>query len=113
MAVTSSNHREDTSLDPAVHHRLPSPHPEPPDLTEVPWGIRHEQIHSMGTTISALFLEQEAERGGNIVRALFSRWEELLSRFLPDSELSYLNRSAGIPVRIGPLLIHVLETALV
>jgi thiamine biosynthesis lipoprotein len=66
----------------------------------------------MGTTIAALFLEREAERGGNVVRALFNRWEELLSRFLPDSELSYLNRSAGIPVRVGPLLFHVLETAL-
>lgn len=66
----------------------------------------------MGTTVSALFVSQEAERGGNIVRALFSRWEELLSRFLPDSELSYLNRSAGIPVRVGPLLFNVLETAL-
>ena len=66
----------------------------------------------MGTIISALFLEREAQRGGNVVRALFSRWEELLSRFLPDSELSYLNGNAGIPVHVGPLLFSVLETAL-
>lgn len=40
------------------------------------------------------------------------RWEEHLSRFLPDSELLYLNRNACIPVHVGPLLFNVLETAL-
>lgn len=99
-------------MDPVVHHKLPSPVPEPPDLAELPVGICIQQFHAMGTTISALFLEREAERGWNVVRALFSRWEELLSRFLPDSELSYLNSNAGVPVHVGPLLFSVLETAL-
>ncbi len=99
-------------MDPAVHPNYLSPLPVPPSVAELPEGIRREQFHAMGTTITTLLPEQEAERGGNIVRSLFTRWEEILSRFLPDSELAHLNRHASMPVRTGPLLFKVLETAL-
>ena len=66
----------------------------------------------MGTTISMLLPERQAERGAQIVRALFSEWEQILSRFLPESELSQLNQRAGTPVAVSDLLYTVLATAL-
>lgn len=66
----------------------------------------------MGTTISLLLPENSAELGLQIVRDLFSEWEQTLSRFLPDSELSRLNQQAGTPVVVGDLLYSVLTTAL-
>ncbi len=66
----------------------------------------------MGTTISLLLPEGKAELGVQIVRTLFSTWEQTLSRFLPDSELSQLNAHAGTPVAVSDLLYTVLATAL-
>lgn len=66
----------------------------------------------MGTTISLLLREQQAERGSALVRELFEEWEQTLSRFLPESELSQLNQQAGVPVPVSGLLYHVLATAL-
>ena len=66
----------------------------------------------MGTTISMLLPESQAEMGAQIVRALFSEWELTLSRFLPESELSQLNQQAGTPVAVSDLLYTVLATAL-
>ena len=66
----------------------------------------------MGTTISMLLSEQQSEQGTKIVRSLFTEWELTLSRFLPESELSQLNRQAGTPVEVSDLLYHVLATAL-
>jgi thiamine biosynthesis lipoprotein len=47
-----------------------------------------------------------------VVQALFARWEQQLSRFRADSELTCLNALAGRPVRTGPLLRAVLRRAL-
>jgi thiamine biosynthesis lipoprotein len=66
----------------------------------------------MGTTISLLLPESQAEVGTHIVRTLFSEWELALSRFLPESELSQLNQQAGTPVAVSDLLYTVLATAL-
>ena len=66
----------------------------------------------MGTTISLLLPENQAELGVQIVRTLFTEWEQTLSRFLPESELSRLNRQAGTSVAVSDLLYHVLATAL-
>jgi len=66
----------------------------------------------MGTTIELLLPEKQAEQGTQVVRELFADWEECLSRFLPESELSCLNRQAGAPVPVSPLLYQVLATAL-
>jgi thiamine biosynthesis lipoprotein len=66
----------------------------------------------MGTTITLLFPEEQVARGTALVQSLFEEWERTLSRFLPDSELSRLNRNAGQDIEVGPLLFHVLETAL-
>jgi FAD:protein FMN transferase len=66
----------------------------------------------MGTTVSLLLPENQVELGMQIVRTLFSEWEQTLSRFLPESELSQLNQHAGTPVAVSDLLYHVLATAL-
>ncbi len=66
----------------------------------------------MGTTIDLLLPENQAEQGTRIVRDLFAGWEQALSRFITDSELSQLNSAAGTPVAVSDLLYNVLATAL-
>ncbi len=66
----------------------------------------------MGTTISLLLPVLHVEKGLRIVRSLFDEWEQTLSRFLPQSELSRLNERAGKTTAVSALLYSVLETAL-
>jgi FAD:protein FMN transferase len=66
----------------------------------------------MGTTISLLLPEARYEEGTQIVQELFALWEQTLSRFLPESELSCLNATGGTPVVVSELLYTVLKTAL-
>ena len=66
----------------------------------------------MGTTISLLLPENQAEMGMEIVRTLFAEWERTLSRFLSESELSMLNQRAGETIVVSDLLYQVLATAL-
>jgi thiamine biosynthesis lipoprotein len=98
-------------LQQAVLRQQPSPEPAPPDYATPP-GMRRVEFRAMGTTISMLLPESQAEMGGQIVRALFSEWEQTLSRFLPESELSQLNQQAKTPVAVSDLLYTVLATAL-
>lgn len=95
----------------AVALRRPWPTLEPHDLA-VPAGMHREQFRAMGTTISLLLPEQRAGSGTETVRALFAQWEQTLSRFRPESELSALNARAGQPVAVSQLLYEVIETAL-
>jgi thiamine biosynthesis lipoprotein len=74
--------------------------------------MRREEFRAMGTTISLLLPESQGELGVRIVRTLLSEWEQTLSRFLPESELSQLNQQAGTSVAVSDLLYHVLATAL-
>jgi thiamine biosynthesis lipoprotein len=66
----------------------------------------------MGTTISLLLPKNQLQQGSLLVRALFANWEQTLSRFLPESELSQLNRQPGISMPVSGLFYHVLATAL-
>ena len=66
----------------------------------------------MGTTVSLLLPQNQAQQGSQIVRALFADWEQALSRFLPESELSRLNQQPEIAVPVSDLLYHVVGTAL-
>jgi thiamine biosynthesis lipoprotein len=66
----------------------------------------------MGTEIQLLVRERLTREAAQSVEALFSEWEEALSRFRPLSELSRLNASAGTPVRVGPILLDAVEAAL-
>jgi len=103
--------RRDPPADPVLLHRHPSAGPASPDYTTPP-GMRREEFRAMGTTISLLLPESQGEMGAQIVRTLFSEWEQTLSRFLPESELSRLNQQAGTPVAVSDLFYAVLATAL-
>ena len=94
-----------------ILHQHPSPEPALPNYA-TPAGMRREEFRAMGTTISMLLPDNQVERGTEIVRSLFSEWEQALSRFLPESELSQLNQKAGTPVAVSNLLYEVLATAL-
>lgn len=82
-----------------------------PEYT-VPVGMRREEFRAMGTGISLLLPASQGEEGLDIVRSLFAEWEQSLSRFIPESELSKLNEQPGKPVPVSDLLYHVLATAL-
>ncbi len=90
---------EQAALQQAALRQHPSPEPTPPDYTTPP-GMRREEFRAMGTTISMLLPESQAEIGARIVRTLFSEWEQTLSRFLPESELSQLNQQAETPITL-------------
>ena len=42
----------------------------------------------------------------------FEEWEQVLSRFRPESELNRLNRNSGTPVQVSQILWDVLKTAM-
>ncbi|HZO71003.1 MAG TPA: FAD:protein FMN transferase [Ktedonobacteraceae bacterium] len=77
-----------------------------------PPGMHRAEFRAMGTTISLLLPVEQSEQGVAIVRTLFAAWEQTLSRFLPESELSQLNQHAGTWVAVSDLLFKVLTTAL-
>lgn len=69
------------------------------------------EFSAMGTRVAVLAAKASVAPAAAVVRALFETWEAALSRFLPESELSRLNRSTG-PVAVSPLLYTVLSRAL-
>lgn len=79
----------------------------------LPEGMGREEFWAMGTTVSLLLPESRLKAGASTVRSLFSEWEQALSRFLPESELSRLNRHAGEPAVVSDLLYTVLSRAIV
>jgi thiamine biosynthesis lipoprotein len=98
-------------LAPQIARRPPLPFPAPPDLA-LPAGLARGQFPAMGTVVSLLMPVDRAADGLRAVQAVFAEWEGVLSRFRPESELSYLNQHAGQPTEVGHLLFQVLETAL-
>lgn len=78
----------------------------------IPAGMGREQFRAMGTTITLLLPEALLYTGTQVTRRIFAHWEQTLSRFLTESELSQLNRQAGNPVQISGLLFSVLRAAL-
>ncbi len=72
------------------------------------------EFHAMGTQILAAVDNDEPRVGAALeqVPVWFEEWEQALSRFRPDSELSQLNQSAGRPFRASPLLWDMLDLAL-
>jgi thiamine biosynthesis lipoprotein len=69
------------------------------------------EFRAMGTTVSLLLPEAQLQVGTEATQELFAEWEQTLSRFLPDSELSRLNRSTGVAVNVSGLLLRVLQAA--
>jgi FAD:protein FMN transferase len=101
-------------LDKGITTQGQSQAPIPPEPAwSLPVGMSRTQFRAMGTTISLLLPEEQSHQGTQIVQDLFSVWEQTLSRFLAESELSRLNALSGKPVVVSDLLYSVLETALV
>lgn len=67
---------------------------------------------AMGTEVLVLTQGHVPPGALDAVRELFAIREASLSRFRPESELSRLNRVAGRPVTVSPLLLATLETSL-
>ena len=66
----------------------------------------------MGSDVHLLVPERRARDCADAVEALFAEWEDVLSRFRPESELSRLNDRAGAPVHVGPILLGAVEASL-
>src|SRR5712672_3245820 len=98
-------------MDTQVAHHDTYSGPAFPEFS-IPAGMGRAEFWAMGTTISLLLPENHLKVGSGAVRSLFSEWEQALSRFLPESELSRLNAHAGEPVVVSDLLYTVLSGAI-
>lgn len=99
-------------METVISDNNPSPVPTPPDVWRVPSGLARSHLRAMGTTISLLVPADDLKQGEEIVQTIFADWEQTLSRFLPESGLSQLNRLAGNPVIVEELLFTVMSRAL-
>ncbi len=70
------------------------------------------RFSSMGTTVEVHAQAAELETAGVVVQSLFHAWDDALTRFRPQSELSQLNRSAGQRFVASDLLFKAVATAL-
>jgi thiamine biosynthesis lipoprotein len=71
------------------------------------------RFKAMGCQMMAA-LDNPSQRGAEVLKqvpAWFEAWEQTLSRFRPDSELSRLNQSSGEPVAVSRTLWDVYRTA--
>lgn len=72
------------------------------------------EFHAMGCGMAA-FIDRESEAAIHAleqVPAWFEQWEQVLSRFRPDSELNQLNAAAGEDFSVSPTLWEVVQAAL-
>ena len=72
------------------------------------------EFRAMGCQIAA-FIDNETPQSVHALEAVpawFEEWEQVLSRFRPDSELNRLNAMEGYPMKTSPILWSVLRTAL-
>ncbi len=72
-------------------------------------------FRAMGTDVGLWLWHEDEElalRALTQTEHFFAQTEARLSRFLPDSELSRLNRAAGRPFTASPLLFDLVEAAL-
>ena len=99
-------------METVISDNHPYPALTPPELMHVPSGMARSQFRAMGTTISLLLPVEHLQRGEETVKSLFAEWERTLSRFLPESELSQLNRQAGTNFLASELLFTVMSSAL-
>ncbi|MEO5951933.1 MAG: FAD:protein FMN transferase, partial [Chloroflexia bacterium] len=72
------------------------------------------EFRAMGSGMAAIVDTDSPAAGERLARipSMFEEWEDALSRFRPDSELSKLNRQSDSTVEVTPVLWHVLCEAL-
>jgi thiamine biosynthesis lipoprotein len=82
----------------------------PPDLRKV---LRLE-FSAMGCQmlVATENESQQAELRLNEVPSWFANWEQIMSRFRPDSELTWLNQQTGSAVHVSPVLWEVMQAAM-
>lgn len=71
-------------------------------------------FRAMGSHIRAL-LDSDTDEARELLQEVpgwFRAWEQTLSRFLMDSELTRLNQRAGQTVRVSPVLLEVVALAI-
>jgi len=75
--------------------------------------MKRIEFHAMGSRMMAAVESPspQAELALQRLPAWFEDWEQVLSRFRPDSELSRLNRQAGQPVAVSETLWEVFQAA--
>jgi thiamine biosynthesis lipoprotein len=76
--------------------------------------MKQIEFHAMGSQM-AVFVDRDdlpAVQALAKVPSWFEEWEQILSRFRPDSDLNRLNGKAGQPVRVHPILLEVIEASL-
>jgi FAD:protein FMN transferase len=76
--------------------------------------MKQIEFHAMGSQM-AVFMDRDdlaSVRALEKVPAWFEEWEQILSRFRPDSDLNRLNAKAGQPLRVHPILLEVIEASL-
>ena len=75
--------------------------------------MKQLEFHAMGSRMLAILDSSSAasEQALQFVPDRFEAWEQSLSRFRLDSELSFLNRSEGHPVPVSDTLWEVFHTA--
>lgn len=79
---------------------------------QAPAGYERTSFHAMGTTIVLVTREEVTAAAYRVARDLFAEWEQTLSRFRAESELSRLNMAAGFRRAVSPLLLKTLVAAL-
>jgi len=75
--------------------------------------MKRLQFHAMGSRMLAI-LDSSSPAAGSVLQNVpgwFEQWEQALSRFRLDSELSLLNRSEGQPVSVSDTLWDVFHAA--
>jgi thiamine biosynthesis lipoprotein len=96
----------------ALHNSQTAAQASPDTRFTIPAGMTHVSFQAMGTTITLLLPKKQQSEGAALARNLFEEWEQTLSRFRLESELSKVNRQAGTQVTISELLLDVLIQAL-
>lgn len=76
-----------------------------------PPGYERSSFHAMGTTIVLVTRAEVTAEALRLTRDLFAEWEQTLSRFRAESELSRLNMAAGFRRAVSPLLLKTLVAA--
>ena len=73
--------------------------------------MKQIEFHAMGSRILAIVESEapEAEQTLKCIPGWFEEWEQALSRFRFDSELSHLNRSSGVPLKVSELFWEVFQ----
>lgn len=82
-----------------------------PDF-ETPAGLERLTFPAMGTRVTVLAPRDTVRPAGKLVETIFAEWEDVFSRFRPNSELSYVNARAGQPVMVTTLFATVLNAAI-